>query len=67
MKIGSASCSIIVTIFLVGCADMPQRDPRDVARDCPVGMVQVCEGAEEASRPGDETPVYERCRCESVM
>lgn len=58
--------TVLATGLLASCADMPQRDPRDVDRDCPVGMIQVCEGTDKPTRPGDDTPVYERCRCEMV-
>lgn len=67
MKYAYFLIALFAIVFLAGCAEMPKRDPRDVARDCPIGQVQVCEGADTPTRPGSDTPVYERCRCESVM
>ena len=52
--------------FGSACSTMPQRD-REAIRDCPPGQVLVCESRGEPTRPGDEIPEYEYCRCEIVQ
>ncbi|MDH5345130.1 MAG: hypothetical protein OEW59_05140 [Gammaproteobacteria bacterium] len=60
--------SLLVT-FSGGCATTGEDGAkRSRMRDCPPGMVQICESREhKPSRGGEEDiPEYEYCRCESI-
>jgi len=61
----------LLTLLVGACATAPSDGPRrSQIRDCPVGMVLICETArdEELSSGGDEEiPVYDRCYCRDVM
>jgi len=65
---------LLLVLSLLGgaCATGPSDGPRrSQIRDCPVGMVLVCETAsdQDPSKGGDEEeiPQYDRCYCEDVM
>jgi len=55
--------------FLGACASAGGDEiRRNRMRDCPPGMVQVCETREHTPSQGgdEEVPEYEYCRCESI-
>ena len=61
---------LIAVFTLTACASGPTEPGarRTKLRDCPTGMVLVCESREDASKPGDpEIPAYEYCRCKDIM
>lgn len=59
--------TILLGALAVGACNSTSGTRRDPIRQCPVGMVLVCESKTqtEASRggPGEEIPAYEFCRC----
>lgn len=60
---------IAVLVMLCGCASAPNDGARrDRMRDCPDGMVQICETRRESLPKGDdeEIPEYEFCYCEPL-
>lgn len=60
--------TLIATMFILGaCASTPDDGVKqNRMRDCPLGMVQICETRErDPSKGGDEEiREYEFCRCE---
>jgi len=60
-----------IACLLGACAPMPdERGPRqNRMRDCPPGMVNVCETRQKQpiDAPDEEIPAYERCVCESIV
>ena len=66
---------LIITILACGllgaCATEPSDGVRrSQIRDCPVGMVLICESRrdQDPSSAGDEEiPEYDFCRCEQIM
>ena len=64
--------SLLILLMLASaCATGPTDGARRTQiRDCPVGMVLICESTrdQEPSSGGDEEiPEYDRCRCENIM
>jgi hypothetical protein len=58
---------ILVCVLAISACAAPSGPGRNPIRECPVGMVLVCESRtqREASRggPEEEIPEYEHCRC----
>jgi hypothetical protein len=66
-----AVISVLVALFIASaCTTTPGGPRRTQIRDCPVGMVLICETGRD-QQPGsgadEEIPEYDRCYCEDVM
>lgn len=61
----------LISVFLAACATSPTDGVRRTQiRDCPIGMVLICESKREqvpGSGADEEIPEYDFCRCENVM
>ena len=71
LRSNSALLILLVSTVLVGaCASSPPPGVRrSQIRDCPVGMVLICESGkpqEPASAGDEEIPEFDRCYCEYV-
>ena len=59
--------AILITLLVTSACQSSSGVRRDPIRECPVGMVLVCESRtqRETSRGGaeEEVPEYEYCRC----
>ena len=62
--------SPLILLLLTGACASTDGDgvKRNRMRDCPPGMIQVCETREHTPSQGgdEELPEYEYCRCESI-
>jgi len=64
--------TLLVSALLIGAcaASSPPGPRRSQIRDCPVGMILVCESSkpqEPASGGDEEIPEFDRCYCEYAM
>ena len=61
--------TVIATLLIAACAT-PSGTRRDPIRDCPIGMVLICETSrdqEPGSASDEEIPQYDRCLCKHTM
>ena len=62
--------TMILALFLASACTTPSGTRRSQIRDCPAGMVLICETKRdrELSRGGDEEiPEPEHCYCEQIQ
>lgn len=61
--------TVLALTLLGACASTGEDGAkRNRMRDCPPGMIQICETREHTPSQGgeEEIPEYEYCRCESI-
>jgi hypothetical protein len=65
------SAIFVVLAFVGGCTSTAPTEPgvrRTQIRDCPPGMVLICESKKQPTVNAEgEIPVYDRCNCERRM
>ena len=60
---------LVAAVLATACSSAPPGPRRSQIRDCPVGMVLICESGrpqEPASGGDEEIPEFDRCYCEYV-